>query len=96
MLSSEACGVDARGTTEGFHLKSRIVGEAIEAVVLPHIASLDQGIAFQGIGSLGDLLMALEVREADDLYAISQDSPYLGELMSIIARKHKFFHTFVT
>ena len=67
MLPCEACGVDSRSSVKSLDLESRIIGKAIEAVALPYMARLDEGIPLQRISSLGDLLMAPDVSQTDDL-----------------------------
>ena len=67
MLPCEACGVDSRSSVKSLDLEPRIIGKAIEAVALPHVARLDEGIPLQRIGSLRDLLMTPDVSQADDL-----------------------------
>lgn len=67
MLPCEARRVDPRSSVKSLDLESRVIGKAIEPVALPHVARLDEGIALQRIGGLGDLLVAPDVSQADDL-----------------------------
>ncbi len=96
MLPCEACGVDSRSSVKSLDLESRIIGEAIEPVALPHVARLDEGIPLQRIGGLGDLLVAPDVSQTDDLQTSREEGTDLLQLMSIIARKYQLFHTFVS
>ena len=95
MLPSEACGVDSRSSVKSLDLESRIIGKAIEAVALPHVARLDEGIPLQGIGGLRDLLVTPDVSETDHLQTSREEGTNLLQLMGIIARKYQLFHTFV-
>lgn len=67
MLPCETRGVDPRSSVKSLDLESRIIGEAIEPVALPHVARLDEGIPLQRIGGLRDLLVTPDVSQADDL-----------------------------
>ena len=95
MLPCEARRVDPRSSVKSLDLEPRIIGKAIEPVALPHVARLDKGIPFQRIGRLGDLLVAPDVSQADDLQVSREEGTDLLQLMGIIARKYQLFHTFV-
>ena len=96
MLPCEACGVDSRSSVKSLDLKSRIIGKAIEAVALPDVARLDEGIPLQRIGGLRDLLVTPDVSETDHLQTSREEGTDLLQLMGIIARKYQLFHTFVS
>jgi len=96
MLPCEACGVDSRSSVKSLDLESRIIGEAIEPVALPHVARLDEGIPLQRIGGLRDLLVTPDVSETDHLQTSREEGTNLLQLMGIIARKYQLFHTFVS
>ena len=96
MLPCEACGVDSRSSVKSLDLEPRIIGKAIEAVALPHVARLDEGIPLQRIGGLRDLLVTPDVSQADDLQTSREEGTNLLQLMGIIARKYQLFHTFVS
>ena len=96
MLPCEACGVDSRSSIKSLDLESRIIGKAIEAVALPDVARLDEGIPLQRIGGLRDLLMTPDVSETDHLQTSREEGTDLLQLMGIIARKYQLFHTFVS
>lgn len=96
ILPCEACGVDSRSSVKSLDLEPRIIGKAIEAVALPHVARLDEGIPLQRIGGLGDLLVAPDVSETDHLQTSREEGTDLLQLMGIIARKYQLFHTFVS
>ena len=96
MLPCEACGVDSRSSVKSLDLEPRIIGKAIEPVALPHVARLDESIALQGIGGLGDLLVTPDVSETDHLQTSREEGTDLLQLMGIIARKYQLFHTFVS
>lgn len=67
MLPCEARRVDSRSSVKSLDLEPRIIGKAIEAVALPHVARLDEGIPLQRISGLRDLLVAPDVSQTDDL-----------------------------
>ena len=96
MLPCEACGVDSRSSVKSLDLKPRIIGKAIEPVVLPDVTCLDESIPLQGIGGLRDLLVTPDVSETDHLQTSREEGTDLLQLMSIIARKYQLFHTFVS
>ena len=96
MLPCEARRVDPRCSAKSLDLESRIIGEAIESVALPHVTRLDESITLQGIGSLRDLLMTPDVSETDHLQTSREEGTDLLQLMGIIARKYQLFHTFVS
>ena len=95
MLPCEARRVDSRSSVKSLNLEPRIIGKAIEAVALPHVARLDEGIPLQRIGGLRDLLVTTDVSQADDLQTSREEGTDLLQLMGIIARKYQLFHTFV-
>lgn len=96
MLPCEACGVNSRSSVKSLDLKPRIIGKAIEAIALPHVARLDEGIPLQRIGGLRDLLVTPDVSETDHLQTSREEGTDLLQLMGIIARKYQLFHTFVS
>lgn len=96
MLPCEARRVDSRSSVKSLDLEPRIIGKAIEAVALPHVARLDEGIPLQRISGLRDLLVAPDVSETDHLQTSREEGTDLLQLMSIIARKYQLFHTFVS
>ena len=96
MLPCETRGVDPRSSVKSLDLESRIIGEAIEPVALPHVARLDEGIPLQRIGGLRDLLVTPDVSETDHLQTSREEGTDLLQLMGIIARKYQLFHTFVS
>lgn len=96
MLPCEACGVDSRSSVKSLDLEPRIIGKAIEAVALPDVARLDEGIPLQRIGGLRDLLVTPDVSETDHLQTPREEGTDLLQLMGIIARKYQLFHTFVS
>ena len=96
MLPCEACGVDSRSSVKSLDLEPRIIGKAIEAIALPHVARLDEGIPLQRIGGLRDLLVTPDVSETDHLQTSREEGTDLLQLMGIIARKYQLFHTFVS
>ena len=96
MLPCEACGVNSRSSVKSLDLEPRIIGKAIEAIALPHVARLDEGIPLQRIGGLRDLLVTPDVSETDLLQTSREEGTDLLQLMGIIARKYQLFHTFVS
>lgn len=96
MLPCEACGVDSRSSVKSLDLEPRIIGKAIEAVALPDVARLDEGIPLQRIGGLRDLLVTPDVSETDHLQTSREEGTDFLQLMGIIARKYQLFHTFVS
>lgn len=96
MLPCEACGVNSRSSVKSLDLEPRIIGKAIEAIALPHVARLDEGIPLQRIGGLRDLLVTPDVSETDHLQTSREEGTDFLQLMGIIARKYQLFHTFVS
>ena len=96
MLPCEARRVDPRCSIKSLDLEPRIIGKAIEAIALPHVARLDEGIPLQRIGGLRDLLVTPDVSETDHLQTSREEGTDLLQLMGIIARKYQLFHTFVS
>lgn len=96
MLPCEACGVNSRSSVKSLDLEPRIIGKAIEAIALPHVARLDEGIPLQRIGGLRDLLVTPDVSETNHLQTSREEGTDLLQLMGIIARKYQLFHTFVS
>lgn len=96
MLPCEARRVDPRCSVKSLDLEPRIIGKAIEAVALPHVARLDESIPLQRIGGLMDLLVTPDVSETDHLQTSREEGTDLLQLMGIIARKYQLFHTFVS
>ena len=84
--------VHARRTAECLHLQSRVVGEAVEMIVVKDILCLLMGIFLKRVACLGDVLVAADVTERDNLEVRTEDFTYLAQLMLVVGSKNDF-HT---
>ena len=83
--------VHARRTAECLHLQSRVVGEAVEMIVVKDILCLLMGIFLKRVACLGDVLVAADVTERDNLEVRTEDFTYLAQLMLVVGSKN-YFH----
>ena len=56
-----ACRVYAGSSVERVDFQSRIVGKDVEPVAFVDKARFQQGIALEGVGRFGDVLVAIDV-----------------------------------
>ena len=86
-------GIHSRSTVQGFHFQTRIIGKAVQTVVLIDIFRLLAGIPFQRVRRFGDVRMAIDVVQAEHLYPIAQYLAHLVELVRVVRCKNQFsFH----
>lgn len=82
--AAEAGAVYAGGTSERFHLKARVVGKAVVAILFLDPQSLGEGIALKSIGILGNIVMASYVGKRQDFHPVAEDGADFRELMGVI------------
>ena len=81
-------GIDTGCVVECLHLQSGIVGKAIITVMLLDVTGFLEGVALQGVGRLGDVVVAVDVGQAHDAHQSLGDFPHLVQLMCVICRKY--------
>ena len=59
--------MDTGLTVEGVDLETRVVGEAVDMVMVKNILCFLVGVGLQAVARLGDILMAADVVERNDL-----------------------------
>lgn len=87
-----AGAVDAWGTIQRFHLETRIIGKAVQMIVVIDIACLLQGILFEGLARLRDIHIAADVLEREHLYPIAQNLAYFLQLVLVVGGEY-YFHS---
>ena len=70
-----ACRVDARLAIERVNFQTRIVAEAIITVMLLDKFGLHTGIAFDGVGCFGNILVAAHVGQSEYFIAVAKHLP---------------------
>ena len=90
--SSIACRIDTRLTIQGINFQSRVITEAVIAIMFLDITGLHTGIFFDEIGSFWDILMASDVGKAQYFVTVAQHLPQLLQLVGIVGRKDNFLH----
>ena len=59
-----------------------------------HVACFLQSITLEGVGCLGNILMASDLVQRQYAVAITDYAAYLGEFMLIVGSKYYFLHGF--
>ena len=90
--SGIACRIDTRFTIQGINFQSRVIAEAIIAVMFLDITGLHTGIFFDEIGSFWDILMASDVGKAQYFVTVAQHLTQLLQLVGIVGCKDNFLH----
>ena len=99
-----ACRTHSGIHTQGAYFEARIIGEAIHIVMHIHILGLLQGIACKGVRVLGDVFVAPDIAQRQNLIAFGdlratgfEQSLHLVDLVGIVGSKNKFplFHIIV-
>ena len=87
-----ACRVHTGSATQRVNLQSRVVAEAVVAIMVGHIARLHLGITLQGVGRFGYILMAANVVQTQYLNLVAHYLAQFLQLMGIIGSKNYLFH----
>ena len=75
--------VHPRLTVECLHLKPRIVGEAVKMVVVEDVFRLLVGVGLERHPRLGNVLVAADIVERDNLERRSEYLPYLLQFVAL-------------
>lgn len=81
---AEACCEYAWTSVESLHLKSRIVGEAIYAIVLMDVACLLEGVTLERICRFGYVIMATYVCQSLHRIPFAQYLSYLFQFVGVV------------
>ena len=81
-------GIDTRCTSEGLHFESRIVGKTVQSVVAVNVCGLLGIITLQRIGGFGDVGIATDILQTQNLYSLAQYRPDLIQFVGVIGGKH--------
>ena len=91
LLSGIAGRTHSRSAIEGVHLQAGVVGEAIVAVALFHPAGFEQGIALDGVGGLGDIVVTSYLGQRQHTAIAPHYLPHFLQFMGIVGGKHYLF-----
>ena len=81
-------GIDTRGVIKCFYFQSGIIRETIVAELLVYIPRFLQGIPLQCILLLGDILVASDVFQGNDLVPTVQHFPDFSQLVRVVSREN--------
>src|SRR5574344_1751764 len=85
--------IDTRGTAQGIHFQTGIVGKHIEMIMVVYILRFLQGVTFEGAGCLRNIHITSYVLQRHDLKRISQNILDLTQFILIVGGKY-YFHSF--
>ena len=86
------CRVHSRLSAQGVNLQTRVVTEAVIAVIFLDITSLDLGIFLDEMASFWYILMTADVGETQHFIAVANHLPQLLQLVCIVGRKNNLLH----
>lgn len=89
--ASIACGTDSRLTAEGLNLKPRIIGKAVDMIIVEHVSGLLAGIFLKGAASLRYVGMTPYVGKRQYLELRTEYFPYLPQLVRVVCCEY-YFH----
>ena len=92
MLTGITRRIHARGTTQGLHFETRVVGEAIDMIAVCDKVCLDLGIAFDGVGIFNDVLVTANVVKTQDLIKAFHNLAHLAQFVFVIGGEDDLFH----
>lgn len=81
---AEACCEYAWTSIESLHLKSRIIGEAIYAIVLVDVACLLEGVTLERIRRFGNVIMATYVCQTPHRIPFAQYLSYFFQFVGVV------------
>ena len=68
-----AGGVHTGTSVESNHFQTGVVGKNVKSVAFVDIAGFEEGVAFEGVGRFGDVIVAVDVGEGEDVEAVAYD-----------------------
>ena len=86
-----ACAHHTRLAAQGINLKTRVVAEAVVAIMLLDILGLETRVALDGGGCLGNLLVTVDVGQAQHLVVAAHDLAQFLQLMGIVGSEYYLF-----
>ena len=87
-----ACRVYARLSIERINLQSRVVTEAVIAIMFLDKTGLHLGIFLDEMASFGNILVTTDVGETQNLVGVTQHLPQLLQLVCIVGSKNNLLH----
>lgn len=88
---SIACGMNSRLTIQSLNLKSRIIGETIDMIIVEHIFCLLMSVFLKSAASLGYVGMTSYVGKRQYLEIRAEYFPYLPQLVGVVCCEY-YFH----
>ena len=87
-----ACRVHTGFAAQGIDFQSRVVAEAVIAVMLLDVAGLHLGIALDDVGSFGDILVAAYIGQTKHFIQVANHLAEFLQLVDIIGSKNYLLH----
>lgn len=83
--------MDSRLATQGIDFQSRVVGKAVVAIVVEDILCLGEAIFLQRSPVFGNILVATDVGQGEELVALSQNLAQFAQLVRVVGCKNQFY-----
>ena len=87
MLASESWALPAY-RVQGFYFQTRIICETVQAIFLVNIPGFLKGIPFERVLFLGDVFVALNLFQGNDLVLGAEHFFYFFQLVGIVGSKN--------
>ena len=85
-----ACGIDTGSVVQSFYFQACIVRETIQTIFLVDIPGFLKGIAFERVLFLGNILVALNLFQGNDLVPGTNISFISSNLWALLVAKTNF------
>ena len=92
--SRESGRADAGGSAESVYFKAGVVGEAVVAIAVLDPSGLCEGISFERVGILGDVIETSGVAEAPEFHPSGEEPAQLRELMGVVGCDYYLFQVY--
>lgn len=79
--------MDTRFAAEGVDFEARVIGNTVETIMVKDPLSLGKGVALEGIGILGYVVMTAYVGKADYAETSGKHRAKFAEFMGIVCGK---------
>ena len=79
-----AGGVHTGTSVESNHFQTGVVGKNVKAVAFVDIAGFEEGVAFEGVGGFGDVVVAVDVGQREDVEAVAYDGGNFLKFVGVV------------
>ena len=90
MVAGITCGVYSGCSVKGFYLQSGIIGKTVITIVLLDVTGFLEGVSLKCFGCFGDILVAVDVIQRENLEAVTKYLADLLQFVGVICGKYQF------